>query len=92
MLAGRRGTYGLALIDVRMPGMDGLEVAREIRRREAETGGARLTLVALTANAFPEDRDTAIEAGFDAFMPKPLDPDQLARLIRQARGGSAQVA
>jgi PAS domain S-box-containing protein len=82
--SGKRHGYGLALIDVRMPGMDGLAVARKIRQRERERGTERLTLVALTANAFPEDRDAAMAAGFDAFMPKPLDPDQLAHLLQQA--------
>ena len=72
----------VALIDLRMPGMDGLDVAREIRRRERAGGPGRpLTLIALTANAFAEDRERALEAGFDDFMPKPLDPDRLRRML-----------
>jgi PAS domain S-box-containing protein len=90
--SGKKASYGLALIDVRMPGMDGLAVAREIRKRERERGTPPLTLVALTANAFPEDRDAAMAAGFDAFMPKPLDPDQLAHLLQQAHKSQQKSA
>ncbi len=73
--------FDLALLDVRMPGLDGLEVARRVRRAETGSGHARLTMVALTANVLEEDESAARAAGFDAFLAKPLDLGRLAALI-----------
>ena len=61
--------YDVILMDFIMPGMDGLETARRIR---ALNLGQQPRIVALTANAFLEDRDKAIAAGMDGFMSKPL--------------------
>ncbi|CAO4141994.1 Sensor histidine kinase RcsC [Methylorubrum aminovorans] len=76
-----QGPFDLALIDIRMPGLDGLEAARRIRAREAETGAAPLHLVALTANIGREDVAAAFAAGFDGFLPKPLNLRALPRLL-----------
>ncbi|GMA75702.1 hypothetical protein GCM10025880_21190 [Methylorubrum aminovorans] len=76
-----QGPFDLALIDIRMPGLDGLEAARRIRAREAETGAAPLHLVALTANTGREDVAAAFAAGFDGFLPKPLNLRALPRLL-----------
>ena len=65
--------YDLVLMDVRMAGMDGLEATRRIRAAEAAAESARIPIVALTANAFTEDRDACLAAGIDAI------PDQAAR-------------
>lgn len=81
------GPFDLALIDIRMPDLDGHGVARRIR--EAESGGAsRLRLIALTANASRDEEVKSQAAGFDGFLAKPLDlkllPDLLAPHQRQA--------
>ena len=76
-----QGPFDLALIDIRMPGLDGLEVARRIRAREAETGATPLHLVALTANSGREDAAAAYAAGFDGFLPKPLNLRALPALL-----------
>ncbi|MFC6391989.1 ATP-binding protein [Methylorubrum zatmanii] len=76
-----QGPFDLALIDIRMPGLDGLETARRIRAREAETGAAPLHLVALTANTGREDVAAAFDAGFDDFLPKPLNLRALPGLL-----------
>lgn len=68
--------FDAALLDQRMPGLDGPDVAREARRQ-----GLRLPLIALTANASEADRKLCLEAGMDEFLPKPLDPDQLSRIL-----------
>lgn len=71
----------LVLMDMQMPECDGLSAAKMIRA--GETAGRRLPIVALTANAFAEDRAAAIAAGMDAFVTKPLDRDRLAEAIAQ---------
>ena len=62
----------LVLMDMSMPVMDGLEATREIRRIEAAQGFARCPVIALTANAFAEDRDACFAAGLDDFLSKPI--------------------
>ena len=79
-------SFDVGLIDIRMPGLDGLETARRIRAIEADTGATRLYLVALTANTGLEDERAAREAGFDGFLAKPLDLKALPALLEwQAR-------
>ncbi|TXN23765.1 response regulator [Methylobacterium sp. WL9] len=73
--------FDLALIDIRMPGLDGLETVRRIRAREAEGAPVPRQLVALTANAAGEDERAARDAGFDGFLPKPLDLKALPGLL-----------
>ena len=63
-----------------MPEMDGLEATRRIRASEA-ANGARTPIVALTANAFGEDREACLAAGMDDFLVKPLDRERLAELL-----------
>ncbi len=66
--------YDVILMDFVMPGMDGLETTRRIRARQL---AHQPRIVALTANAFPEDRANALAAGMDGFMSKPLRLEQL---------------
>ena len=66
------GVYDLILMDMRMPGMSGLEATRKVRGM-----GVRTPVVALTANAFEEDRHACLAAGMDDFLVKPLTPDAL---------------
>ena len=73
--------FDLALIDIRMPGLDGLETARRIRAREASGSLPPLRLVALTANAAGEDERAARAAGFDGFLAKPFDLRALPVLL-----------
>ena len=82
--------YDLVLMDMHMPGMDGLEAARRIRA--AEGGGPRTPIVALTANAFTEDREACFAAGMDGFLVKPLDRDRLATALAEAADKTAMAA
>jgi signal transduction histidine kinase/CheY-like chemotaxis protein/HPt (histidine-containing phosphotransfer) domain-containing protein len=63
-------SFDLILMDCQMPGMDGFEATREIRNKE--TGGRHVAIVALTANATPEDRERCLAAGMDDYMAKPV--------------------
>ena len=74
-------SFDLALIDIRMPGLDGLETARRIRAGERERGARPLHLVALTANTGRDDERAAREAGFDGFLAKPLNLRALPALL-----------
>ena len=73
--------YDLVLMDVQMPVMDGLEAARRIRAAEAAAGERPARIVALTANAFPEDREAALAAGMDGLLVKPLDRERLREAL-----------
>lgn len=79
--AAARETFDLALIDLRMPLMDGIEFARNLRRREAP--GAHLPIVALTANAAEDARTECLDAGMDDFVTKPVDPEKLGAMIER---------
>ena len=75
--------YDLILMDVHMPGVDGIEATRRIRAAEKARGlrGAPAPIVALTASVMDEDRKKCLAAGMDDFLTKPLDPNALTRMI-----------
>jgi PAS domain S-box-containing protein len=72
------------LMDLNMPGMDGLEATRRIRRFEAEDDAPHTPVIALTANASAEDREASLAAGMDGFLIKPLDRERLAAALATA--------
>ena len=75
--------YDHLLMDLHMPGMDGLEATRRIRSIEADETTSRTPIIALTANASPEDRDACLAAGMDGFLVKPLDREHLAIVLAE---------
>ena len=77
--------YDRVLMDLHMPGMDGLEATRRIRAIEAESDTARTPILALTANVSAEDRDACLAAGMDSFLVKPLERERLAYALAAAR-------
>ena len=71
-IAGKR--YDLVFMDMQMPRLDGLEATRRIRESVA---GRTLPIIAMTANAFVEDRTRCFAAGMDDFITKPIEPETL---------------
>jgi len=84
-------SFDLIIMDVQMPQMDGLMATRAIRRREAESGAARLPIIGLTAHAMRGDRERCIEAGMDDYVSKPIEPPMLyaalAASVASSRSG-----
>jgi two-component system CheB/CheR fusion protein len=74
----------VALIDIGLPQLDGCEVARAIR---ADARGGRILLVALTGYGSPQHEERIRAAGFDAYLIKPADSAELARILEQDRPG-----
>ena len=76
----RAGEYDLILMDIQMPVMDGYDAARAIRGiQDSELSG--IPIIAVSANAFEEDRRKALESGMNAHLPKPLDMAQLFEVM-----------
>ena len=71
--------YDVILMDVQMPNMDGYTATQRIRDLDASR--AEIPIIAMTANAYDEDRRKAQEAGMDGFLAKPLDVDEMMRLL-----------
>jgi signal transduction histidine kinase/CheY-like chemotaxis protein len=83
LAAGLSGAYDLIFMDQRMPGLDGRATARALRER-----GCRAPIIALTADAFEEDRRACLAAGMDDFLTKPLEQPVLRAMLRRwARRG-----
>jgi signal transduction histidine kinase/ActR/RegA family two-component response regulator len=72
----------VALVDIGLPGLDGNEVARRVR---AVLGNEQISLIAMTGYGQPEDRRRALQAGFDRYLVKPVDPAILSRLLAESR-------
>ena len=79
------GTYDLVLMDIQMPVMDGFEATRRIRAL-AEPALSRIPIIAMTANAFDEDRRAAARCGMNGFISKPIDIEELVKTLHQIFG------
>jgi signal transduction histidine kinase/ActR/RegA family two-component response regulator len=79
----RKGGYDIILMDCQMPGMDGYEATRIIRRLEREADdGERIPIVALTAHAMEEDRRACLESGMDEYLSKPVKVEALRQVLQ----------
>lgn len=76
------GQYDLILMDIQMPVMDGYEATRKIRAMEAPFCRA-IPILAMTANAFEEDRQDAIAAGMNGHLAKPIDPNAFLKTLSE---------
>lgn len=74
--------YDLILMDVQMPIMDGFKATQKIRELEKSTN-THVPIIAVTANAFPEDKERCMTAGMDDYISKPFQPDELLQKIKK---------
>lgn len=79
------GGFALILMDIHMPEVDGLDATRQIieLHDNAAAGEGRPPIIALTANAFPEDREQYLEAGLDDYLAKPFEREELGALLQK---------
>ena len=74
------GTYDLILMDIQMPNMDGYKATKCIRRLD-DKKKAEIPIIAMTANAFEEDKKRAFDAGMNGHIAKPIDVEKLGAVI-----------
>ncbi len=82
--------YDAILMDIRMPEMDGLEATEKIRAL-ARTDAATIPIIAMTANAFDEDVQRSLQAGMNAHLTKPVEPDRLYQTLEELIWESEQT-
>src|ERR1700723_3961205 len=82
--------FDVILMDVQMPGMDGLQASTLIRERELATG-AHIPIIAVTAHAMKGDRERCLAAGMDGYITKPINPAELAKVIQQTVPAGAKI-
>jgi CheY-like chemotaxis protein len=77
----KSGKYDLILMDENMPNLGGIAATKEILKIEREKSLSHTPLISLTANALQGDRERFLEAGFDDYLTKPIDPDLLLKTM-----------
>ena len=81
--------YDVILMDVKMPGMDGLEATKTIRAKE--NGSRRVPIIALTAYAMKGDVDRCLAAGMDGYLSKPINSREMIMLVESLAAGEVAV-
>jgi CheY-like chemotaxis protein len=81
LAAVKKRHYDLVLMDVQMPEMDGLQAVRIIRDKSSGVLNHHVPVIALTADATPENRSLCLESGMDDYLAKPVLPEELNRMI-----------
>ena len=84
--------YDLVLMDVQMPEMDGFEATRQVRRSQSAVLNQEIPIIALTANAMPDDRRKCLAAGMNDYIAKPINPTILFETLGRWLPGKPQAA
>ena len=79
----RKLSPAVVVMDIAMPGLNGLEATHEIRRMEQAKGQARVAIVALTANSLLDERAQCLAAGMDEHLAKPFGPDDIRAVLER---------
>ena len=82
MRSAAEGQYDLILMDIQMPKMNGYEATKEIRKLP-NANAADIPIIAMTANAFEEDKQNALAAGMNGHIAKPIDVDKLIQTLSE---------
>lgn len=82
----------MVLMDMQMPEMDGLEATRSLRAMQIGSGGPSIPIIALTANAQPEDRERCYAAGMNDFIVKPFSQNVLIGVLERWLGKKSALA
>jgi PAS domain S-box-containing protein len=90
--ATKRRDFDLIFMDMQLPGMDGPDTTRRMRERDREEGRRAPRIIAVTANAFDEDRRRCLSAGMDDFLAKPLRKNDLLEALRRSEQALAERA
>jgi len=83
--------FDLILLDIRMPGIDGIEVARRIRQQEREQSEKTVPIIAITADTDATTREACLKVGINDVLSKPVIPEQLSRVISDYCGGRVEA-
>ncbi|MGK2933368.1 MAG: response regulator [Solirubrobacterales bacterium] len=86
------GTFDLVLMDCQMPELDGYDATRKLRIREVDENLPHMPVIAMTAHAMEGDREKCIAAGMDDYLAKPLQVEELDRVLGEWLGGDADPA
>jgi two-component system, sensor histidine kinase and response regulator len=86
--AWRNGKYDAIFMDVQMPNVDGLEATRMIRQQEHDHGSPPTPIIAITAGALDSDQEQCFAAGMDDYLTKPIDVEELDRVLAKLHSGS----
>jgi CheY-like chemotaxis protein/HPt (histidine-containing phosphotransfer) domain-containing protein len=79
----QKAEYDLILMDCLMPEVDGYQATRRIRQQRAEAGKPAVPIIAVTADAMAGDRDNCFQAGMSDYLPKPIEPQQVASILEK---------
>lgn len=87
-----RQRFDVVLMDLQMPGIDGMQTTRRLRAAQVQAGCPRVPVIALSASVLEPDRQAAAEAGMDGFVGKPLEPARLFAELRRVLGPGAPAS